>query len=106
MALQNKLGIMDSIELAHEEERLTKKRALELYDKKILDRFEVGTFAGLKDIHGYLFQDVYDFAGKMRTVNIAKARDAASVASATQSSKTRSSMRSSSHGIYSPRTPT
>lgn len=72
MALQNKLGIMDSVELAHEEERLTKKRALELYDKKILDRFEVGTFAGLKDIHGYLFQDVYDFAGKMRTVNIAK----------------------------------
>ena len=55
MALQNKLGIMDSIELAHEEERLTKKRDLELYDKKILDCFEVGTFAG-----------------KLRTVNIAK----------------------------------
>ena len=58
--------------LAHEEERLTKKRALELYDKKILDSFEIGTFAGLKDIHGYLFQDVYPFAGKLRTVNIAK----------------------------------
>ena len=72
MVMQNKLGIIDSIELAHEEERLTKKRALELYDKKILDGFEVGTFAGLKEIHGYLFQDVYDFAGKMRTVNIAK----------------------------------
>lgn len=72
MVMQNKLGIIDSIELAHEEERLTKKRALELYDKKILDGFEVGTFAGLKVIHGYLFQDVYDFAGKMRTVNIAK----------------------------------
>ena len=72
MVMQNKLGIIDSIELAHEEERLTKKRALELYDKKILDSFEVGTFAGLKEIHGYLFQDVYDFAGKMRTVNIAK----------------------------------
>ena len=72
MALENKLGINDALELAHEEERLTKKRALELYDKKLLDSFEVGTFAGLKDIHGYLFQDVYQFAGKIRTVNIAK----------------------------------
>ena len=60
------------MELAHEEERLTKKRALELFDKNILDSFEVGTFAGLKDIHAYLFQDVYSFAGKIRTVNIAK----------------------------------
>ncbi len=72
MTLENKLGINDALELAHEEERLTKKRALELFDKKILDSFEVGTFAGLKDIHGYLFQDVYYFAGKIRTVNIAK----------------------------------
>ena len=72
MTLENKLGINDTLELAHEEERLTKKRALELFDKKILDSFEVGTFAGLKDIHGYLFQDVYYFAGKIRTVNIAK----------------------------------
>lgn len=72
MALENKLGITDSIELAHREEQLTKKRAQELYDKHILDNFEVGTFAGLQQIHGYLFQDVYDFAGKMRSVNIAK----------------------------------
>ena len=72
MALENKLGITDSIELAHQEERLTKKRAQELYDKQILDTFEVGTYAGLQKIHGYLFQDVYDFAGEMRKVNIAK----------------------------------
>ena len=72
MAIENKLGINDSLELAREEERLPKKRALELYDNKILANFEVGTFAGLKAIHGYLFQDIYPFAGKMRTVNIAK----------------------------------
>ena len=72
MALENKLGITDSIELAHREEQLTKKRAQELYDKHILDTFEVGTFTGLQQIHGYLFQYVYDFAGKMRSVNIAK----------------------------------
>lgn len=70
--LNNKLGINDARELAHEEERLTKRRALELYDNKILDTFEVGTYAGLKAIHGYLFQDVYNFAGQMRNVNIAK----------------------------------
>ena len=56
MTLENKLGINDALELAHEEERLTKKRALELFDKNILDSFDVGTFAGLKDIHAYLFQ--------------------------------------------------
>lgn len=71
MTLENKLGINDALELAHEEERLTKKRAFELFDKNILDSFEVGTFAGLKDIHAYLFQNVYSFAGKIRTVNIA-----------------------------------
>lgn len=70
--LENKLGIYDSIELAHTEERLTKKRALELYDNKLLDSFSVGTFEGLQAIHKYLFQDMYDFAGIMRTVNIAK----------------------------------
>lgn len=63
---------MDPIELAHKEEQLTKKRAQELYDKHILETFEVGTYAGLAKIHGYLFQDVYDFAGTMRKVNIAK----------------------------------
>lgn len=72
MALSNKLGITDDIELAHREEELTKKRALELYDKKIIDTFAVGTYKGLCQIHGYLFQDIYDFAGQMRKVNIAK----------------------------------
>jgi len=72
MTLRNKLGIEDPVELAHREETLTKRRALELYDRHILETFEIGTFRGLAAIHGYLFQDVYDFAGKMRTVNIAK----------------------------------
>ncbi len=72
MALGNKLGIDDDIELAHEEERLSKIRALELYDKGLLSAYEVGTFAGLAKIHGYLFQDVYGFAGRLRDVNIAK----------------------------------
>lgn len=72
MVLQNKLGITNSVELAHEEELLTKRRALELYDNELLGTFEVGTFDGLAKIHGYLFQDVYDFAGEIRTVNIAK----------------------------------
>lgn len=72
MALENKLGIKNDIELAREEERLTKERALELFEDKLLDALEVGTFAGLAKIHGYLFQDIYDFAGKVRDVNIAK----------------------------------
>ena len=72
MALDNRLGIDDDIELAHEEERLSKIRALELYDKGLLSTYEVGTFADLAKIHGYLFQDIYDFAGRRRDVNIAK----------------------------------
>lgn len=72
MVLENKLGMTSPIELAREEELLTKRRALELYDEELLSTFEVGTFDGLAKIHGYLFQDVYDFAGKIRTVNIAK----------------------------------
>lgn len=72
MTLENKLGITSSVELTHEEELLTKRRALELYDNELLDTFEVGTFEGLAKIHGYLFQDMYDFAGKIRTVNITK----------------------------------
>ena len=72
MALANKLGIEDDIELARAEERLTKRRALELFETGLLDTFEVGTFDGLAPIHGYLFQDVYAFAGSRRTVNIAK----------------------------------
>ena len=72
MTLNNKLGIEDQSELAREEERLTKKRAAELFEFGLLDKFEVGTFKGLSAIHKYLFSDVYDFAGELRTVNIAK----------------------------------
>ena len=72
MALENKLGITNSAELAREEERLSKKKALELYDAGILDGLEVGTFSALAAIHKYLFGEVYDFAGEVRTVNLAK----------------------------------
>lgn len=72
MIIENKLGITSEVELAREEERLSKLRAMELFDTGLLDSFEVGTFAGLSKIHGYLFQDVYDFAGRLRTVNISK----------------------------------
>lgn len=72
MTPENKIGITSSDELAPEEEPLTKHRALELYDNEPLGTFEGGTFTGLAKIHGYLFQDVYDFAGEMHTVNIAK----------------------------------
>lgn len=72
MPLENKLNITDSAELARVEEKISKQKALELFEKKLLDTFEVGTFSGLKKIHGYLFSDIYDFAGELRTVNIAK----------------------------------
>ena len=72
MALKNKLGITDSLELARAEERISKTRALELFEKGLLDSFENGTFHGLAQIHEYLFSDIYDFAGKIRTVNLAK----------------------------------
>lgn len=72
MALENKLGITDSSELARAEEKISKTKALELFETGLLDTFEVGTFEGLAQIHQYLFDEVYDFAGKMRTVNIAK----------------------------------
>lgn len=72
MALQNKLGLTDELELAREEERISKQKALALYDTGLLDTFPVGTFAGLAMIHKYLFEDIYGFAGQMRTVNIAK----------------------------------
>lgn len=63
MVLKNKLNITNSVELAHIEEKITKKKALELFEKGILDTFEVGTFKGLSAIHKYLFEDIYDFAG-------------------------------------------
>ena len=72
MALNNILGITDSFELARVEERISKTKALALFEKKILDTFEVGKFAGLAKIHQYLFEDIYDFAGQIRTVNISK----------------------------------
>lgn len=72
MVLENKLGITDSAELAREEERISKAKALSLFESGLLDTFEVGTFKGLCSIHKYLFEDIYDFAGKLRTVNIAK----------------------------------
>ena len=70
--LDNKLGITNEIELSKEEERITKIKALELFDLGKINEFEVGTFKGLADIHHYLFSDVYDFAGKVRDVNLAK----------------------------------
>lgn len=70
--LENKLGITNSAELAREEERLSKFRAVELYDKNILNEFSAGSFKLLSAINYQLFQDVYDFAGKIRKVNIAK----------------------------------
>ena len=72
MALENKLGITESPELARIEEKLSKQRALELFETGALDRLEAGTFAALASIHRALFSDIYDFAGEKRTVNIAK----------------------------------
>lgn len=72
MALENKLNITDSAELARVEEKISKTKALELFESGLLDTFEVGTFKGLSDIHRYLFEDIYNFAGNIRTVNIAK----------------------------------
>lgn len=72
MALENKLGITDSSELARAEEKISKAKALELFETGLLDTSEVGTFEDLARIHKYLFSDIYDFAGEMRSVNIAK----------------------------------
>ena len=72
MALENKLGITDSTELARMEEKISKTKALELFETGLLDTFPVGNFEGLAMIHKYLFNEIYAFAGKMRDVNIAK----------------------------------
>mgnify|MGYP003371777694 CR=1 FL=1 len=72
MALENKLGITESAQLAREEERISKKKAIELFENGMLDTLKAGSFAALKAIHKYLFEDIYDFAGKVRTVNVAK----------------------------------
>ena len=70
--IENRLGITDSAELARAEEKISKAKALELFEKGILSSFPVGSFEGLAMIHKYLFDEIYDFAGKIRTVNIAK----------------------------------
>ena len=72
MVLKNKLGITNSAELAREEERLTKISAKKLFETGQLFSFEIGTFAGLSEIHAHLFGEIYDFAGQIRDVNIAK----------------------------------
>jgi len=72
MALENKLGITNSIELADVEERISKQKAAELFETGYLDTLEAGSFAALAEIHRYLFEEIYDFAGKLRTMNIAK----------------------------------
>lgn len=72
MALENKLGINDSAELARTEEKISKIKAIELYESDIIEEFEVGKFSGLAKIHKFLFDEIYAFAGKVRTVNIAK----------------------------------
>ena len=72
MALENKLGLTSSAELAREEERLSKKKAAQMFENGMLDTLPVGTFEALKAIHKYLFEDIYDFAGEIRAVNLAK----------------------------------
>lgn len=72
MVLENKLNITDQVELNKVEEKLSKEKALSLFDSGKIDTIKVGTFAGLKQIHKHLFEDVYDFAGKLREVNISK----------------------------------
>ena len=70
--LENKLGITSSPALAEAEERISKKKAVELFESGILDTLEAGRFASLQTIHRVLFEDIYDFAGKIRAVNLAK----------------------------------
>lgn len=72
MALQNKLGITSSADLAREEERISKKKALNMFESGMLDLLKPGTIDALIAIHKYLFEDIYEFAGQIRTVNIAK----------------------------------
>jgi cell filamentation protein len=72
MALENRLGITDSAELSREEERISKTRAVELFESNFFSSVKAGSFDALSKIHARLFSDIYDFAGKIRTVNIAK----------------------------------
>ncbi len=70
--LENKLGITNSADLAREEERISKKKAIELFASGLLDTLETGKFSALRTIHKYLFEDIYEFAGELRRVNVAK----------------------------------
>ncbi|MBQ7983123.1 MAG: Fic family protein [Clostridia bacterium] len=72
MIIENKFGITDSAELARIEEKISKEKALALFETGVLDTFEIGTYRGLADIHRYLFSDIYAFAGERRKVNLAK----------------------------------
>ena len=72
MALENKLGLTSSADLAREEQRISKKKAVELFETGLLDTLPAGKFVTLQAIHKYLFEDIYDFAGEIRTVNMAK----------------------------------
>ena len=72
MALENKLGLTSSADLAREEERISKKKAVELFENGVLDKLEEGKFSSLQAIHKYLFGEIYDFSGEIRTVNLAK----------------------------------
>ena len=72
MALENKLGLTSTADLAREEEQISKKKALQLFEDGTLDRLPSGQFSSLQEIHRRLFEDIYDFAGKVRTVNLAK----------------------------------
>ena len=72
MALENKLGITSSAELARQEELISKKKAMQLFESRMHEQLPAGKFATLQAIHKYMFEDIYDFAGKLRTVNLAK----------------------------------
>lgn len=72
MTLENKLGITDSVELSKAQEKISKKKAIELFDRNIFDKLEPGSSEALFAIHKFLFEDIYDFAGKLRDVNISK----------------------------------
>jgi cell filamentation protein len=72
MILENKLNITNQVELAKAEEKISKQKAKQMFDSGDINKVKVGTFEGLKFIHKYLFEDIYDFAGKLRTVNISK----------------------------------
>lgn len=72
MTLENKLGITDSVELSKTEEKISKKKAIELFDKNIFDKLKPGSCEALFTIHKFLFEDIYDFAGELRDINISK----------------------------------